>query len=161
MPPRRRTSQRSDTGLKLRRADRIQRTIYVPSEESRHGELQQMSPFVFSQSTAIRSPKIFTDEIVVDCGDVTIQSEPKSRDGTMVIASDLTACLIVNDNIELINLRNARDLAAATWSTEQSIRANLREIEDRSRHGDEPRMVSISRGPRTISRSAFSKISRP
>ena len=98
----------------------------------RHGELQQMSPFRFLSIHRYQKPKIFTDEIVVDCGDVTIQSEPKSRDGTMVIASDLTACLIVNDNIELINLRNARDLAAATWSTEQSIRANLREIEDRS-----------------------------
>src|SRR5947207_205972 len=52
------------------------------------------------------------------------QSEPKSHDGTMVMASDLTVRLIVNDNIELINLLNAQGLAAETLSAEQLIRAN-------------------------------------
>jgi len=106
MPPQRRTSQRSG-GLKRQRADAIQLTIDAPSHESRRGELQSEAQSIY-------------DEIVVDCGDVTTQSEPKSRDGTMVMASDLTACLAVND-IELINLRNARDLAAATRSAERLI----------------------------------------
>jgi len=95
MPPQRKTSQRSG-GLRRQRADGIQPTIDAPSEASRHGELQQASPLD-------PEARNIYDEIVVDCGDVTTQSEPKSRDGTMVMASDLTARLAVND-IELINL---------------------------------------------------------
>ena len=108
MPPQRRTSQRSG-GLKRQRADGIQLTTDAPNE-SRRGELQS-------------EVQDICDEIIVNCGNVAAQSEPKSRDRTMVMASDLTARLAVND-VELINLRNARDLAAATRSAEQLIRAN-------------------------------------
>ena len=125
MPPTRRTSQRSGTGLlKRRRADGIQLTIDAPSKESRHRELQQTSP-LYSLDLPLSGAQNIYDEIVVDCGDITIQqSEPKSRDGTMVMASDLTARLIINDNIKLNHLQNARDLAAATLSAEQLIQAN-------------------------------------
>src|SRR5947207_12431617 len=108
MPPQCRTLQRPG-GLRRQRADGIQLTINAPNESCR-GELQSEVQNIY-------------DEIVVDCGDVTTQSEPKSRDGKMVMASDLIARLAVND-IELINLRNARELAAATRSAERLIEAN-------------------------------------
>jgi len=40
------------------------------------------------------------------------------------MASDLAACLTTEDSNELLNLRNARDLAAATRSAELLIRLN-------------------------------------
>jgi hypothetical protein len=52
--------------------------------------------------------------------DDKVQNKPQER----IMASDLAACLIAKDRVELTNLRNARDLAAATQSAEQLIRAN-------------------------------------
>ena len=124
MPPIRRTSQRSRNSLR-QRVDGIQLTIDAPSEESPHGELQQMSPLYHLDPLLSETQNVCDEIVVVNCNDITIQqSESKSRNGTMVMASNLTAHLIINDNIELINLRNARDLAAATLSAEQLIRAN-------------------------------------
>jgi hypothetical protein len=53
--------------------------------------------------------------------DARIQSESQYS----IMASDLAAgCLTTEDSTKLTNLRNARDLAAATQSAEQLIRAN-------------------------------------
>jgi hypothetical protein len=70
-----------------------------------------------SNSSSTRSS---SHEVYVDCDDIAVQSD--SHD--VIMASDLTACLINNDGIELVNLRNARDLAAAKQYAEQLIRAN-------------------------------------
>jgi len=52
--------------------------------------------------------------------DDKVQSEPQDK----IMASDLAARLTTEDSTELTNLRNARDLAAATQSAEHLIRLN-------------------------------------
>ena len=55
---------------------------------------------------------------------IFIDDKAQNESQDKIMASELAACLTIEDSIELTNLRNARDLAAATQFVECLIRLN-------------------------------------